>query len=160
MIKLELIKNLRSNCKKEDFEKIIKTFYVSDRVLCEKILKRKPGLLTLVLTDDAELQKYNKKIRGKDKPTDVLSFVYLEKAFDSKNKFKNTILGDILISLDKAKEQAKEKKHSLKEEVSILFTHGLLHVFGYDHNNDSEEEEMEKMSEIVLEKFLRKKTTK
>lgn len=154
MIKLELVKNLRSNCKKEEFLAIIKRFYLLDRARCEKFLEGKNGNLTLVLCDDNEIQKYNKEIRGKDKPTDVLTFVYMEKTFDKQNKFKETVVGDILISLDRAKEQAKEKKHNLKKEVMILFTHGLLHSFGYDHNDDKEEAEMEKMSEKVLEKIL------
>jgi probable rRNA maturation factor len=116
-------------------------------------MEGKNGKITVVLLDDDEIQRYNRDIRGKDKPTDVLTFVYLEKSFDKQNKFKEMILGDILISLDTAKMQSKEKKHTLKKEVLILFTHGLLHTFGYDHNTDEEESEMEKMSEKVLEKF-------
>lgn len=153
MIKLEIIKNLKTNLMEKDFLKICDKFLEVDKKNAESFLLGKNGQLTLVFCDDKEIRTFNKNIRGKDKATDVLSFVYMEKAYNDNNEHESTILGDILISLDTAKKQALEKKHTLEKEVFILFTHGLLHVFGYDHNNDEEELEMEKMSEKILRDF-------
>ncbi|MCV6608683.1 MAG: rRNA maturation RNase YbeY [Campylobacterales bacterium] len=95
----------------------------------ESITKRD---VELVLVDDNEIQDLNKEHRGKDKPTDVLSFPF-------ESEFKHLPLGSIIISVDTAKRQANEEGNSLEMELQILFLHGLLHLQGYDHETDNGE---------------------
>lgn len=87
--------------------------------------------LSLLFTDDTEIHDLNKQYRGKDRPTDVLSFSQLEGVQDAFN----TSLGDIVISCDTASRQAKELEHPLAEELLRLLIHGILHLAGYDHEN-------------------------
>ncbi|HIP42449.1 MAG TPA: rRNA maturation RNase YbeY [Aquifex aeolicus] len=90
--------------------------------------------LSIYITDDSEIQELNKVYRGKDSPTDVLSFP-INEIF---NGYK--ILGDIVISQDTAERQAKEFGHTLEEEVRRLLVHGIIHLLGYDHEKGGEEE--------------------
>jgi probable rRNA maturation factor len=90
--------------------------------------------LSIVLASDPQIKRLNKLYRNKDKPTDVLSFPIGEKV----NGW--LILGDIVISVDTAKRQAKELGYSLEEELKRLLVHGLVHLLGYDHELGGEEE--------------------
>ena len=86
--------------------------------------------VTIVFLNDGQMQFYNRTYRKKDYATDVLSFPVNE-------TFQQYLyLGDILISLDRAAHQAKEKRHSAQREVKILLLHGVLHLLGYDHEAD------------------------
>jgi len=78
-----------------------------------------------LLTDDRELRRLNREFLGRDYPTDVLSFPGGEQ-----------LLGEIAISVDRAREQAARYGHSLEEELAVLLLHGLLHLLGYDHERD------------------------
>lgn len=82
---------------------------------------------TCLLTDDKELQRLNRDFLSHDYPTDVLSFPSLEE---------DPSLGEMAISLDRAREQATNLGHSLETEVQILMLHGLLHLLGMDHETD------------------------
>ena len=119
----------------------------------------------VTLTDDASIHEINLEQRGIDAATDVLSFPMLEfpapgdlsfleqagvDAFDPDSG--ELLLGDIVISLDRAMEQAEEYGHSLKREIAFLTAHSMLHLFGYDHVEASERERMEEMQEQILEK--------
>lgn len=97
--------------------------------------ERKPAELSLVFCDDTYITKLNKEWRGKDGPTDVLSFEMTEDEDTSiaDDAFPVTILGDVILSLDTAQRQAAERGHSLLDECRILLLHGVLHLFGYDH---------------------------
>ena len=110
-------------------------------------------IVSLSIVDNRYIHKINKKYRGIDRPTDVISFAFL----DSENNYDKilfspgpVVLGDIYISLEKAKEQAEEYGHSLHRELSFLFVHGLLHLLGYDHMNEDEEKVMFKLQEEIL----------
>jgi probable rRNA maturation factor len=103
--------------------------------------------VTIMLVDDAAIKKLNRQYRKKNKPTDVLSFSMKEGEF---TQFAPTMLGDIVISVQTAEKQAKEKKHTLQKEVTFLAAHGLLHLLGYDHETDKEEEAMNKKTEAVM----------
>jgi len=110
-------------------------------------------IVSVSIVDNHYIHKINKKYRGIDRPTDVISFAFL----DSENNYDKilflpgpVVLGDIYISLDKAKEQALEYGHSLHRELSFLFIHGLLHLLGYDHMNKLDEEKMFKLQEEIL----------
>lgn len=87
--------------------------------------------LTLVLTDDAAIQVLNRDYRGKDKATDVLSFAQLEG--ETVPVGEALVLGDVVISVDTARRQARALGHSLEVELRRLFVHGLLHLLGHDH---------------------------
>jgi len=97
------------------------------------------------MINDAEIQRLNQLHRNKNKATDVLSWGYI-----NENLQENELAGEIYISLDTARKQAKEKNHSLEYEVRFLATHGLLHIFEYDHQTDEEEAEMNKVTNKIL----------
>jgi probable rRNA maturation factor len=90
------------------------------------------GEVTVLVTGDAELRQLNRDFRGKDKPTDVLSF---PSAAETQPRGRKG--GDIAISLDRAKAQAREMNHPLLVEVKVLILHGMLHLSGLDHETDS-----------------------
>ena len=103
--------------------------------------KLKPPIeLTLLLTDDDQLQVLNNDYRGINKPTDVLSFEAGETMPGMKDD--DAYLGDIVISMPTAKRQAKEGGHSLKAELQLLTVHGTLHLLGYDHEEPGEKDHM------------------
>lgn len=103
--------------------------------------------VNITVCDNVYIQELNKLHRKKDVPTDVLSFPFYD--FDTPNI--TTLLGDIIISIDKAKEQAETYGHSLKRELCFLAAHSALHLLGYDHENDKERENMEQMQRKLLE---------
>ena len=98
--------------------------------------------VSLTFTDNAGIQALNKKYRNMDKPTDVLSFPQIDFENDdvdlSDDSYK--ILGDIVISLERAAEQAKEIGHSIEHETAFLCVHSTLHLLGYDHETGEEDE--------------------
>ncbi len=109
-------------------------------------LPKTEGVLNVVFVDDKEIHRLNKEYRKKDKPTDVLSFSYIETPdFDHTG-----LIGEIYISVETAKRQAAEVGWTLEEELVKLFVHGLLHIFGYDHETDEEYEEMAALEKRIL----------
>ena len=105
-----------------------------DKAIFESILQKVQTKkdIELLLTSNSEIQKLNKQYRQKDEATDVLSFPMEDEES----------LGQIVISIDRAKSQAKELSQTLEEELKFLFAHGLLHLMGHDHQNPEEEKEM------------------
>ena len=100
--------------------------------------------LSVTLCDNAYIKKLNKAYRDKDKPTDVLSFpMYENGEFDISECISGAVLGDIVISLEGAKEQAKELGNSFLREVAFLTVHSTLHLLGYDHERSKEEDELQ-----------------
>ncbi len=104
---------------------------------------------------DNRLSRYlNNKYRKKDYPTDVLSFPQYENREEAdREKGETLMLGDVVISLEKAGEQAEELGHSLHREAAFLLMHGLLHLVGYDHDTPEREIVMRVQAENVLEAF-------
>ncbi len=90
------------------------------------------GEVDVLLADDRTLRRLNREFRGKDKATDVLSFPAAEEVADE-------FAGDLAISLDTARRQAKAHDHTLRDEVRVLLLHGLLHLQGMDHEVDNGE---------------------
>ena len=107
--------------------------------------------VSVLLTDNETIHVINREYRGKDMPTDVLSFALNEgdepEILDGPPE---TLLGDIIISLEKASEQAAEYGHSQEREVAFLALHGLLHLLGYDHETEAEKALMRQEEEHVL----------
>ena len=129
---------------------INETDYVLDAKLLKKIAKtasfelsiRERLFLNVLFTSNNTIHDYNLKYRNIDSETDVLSF-----PSDEKKE-----LGDIIISIERARSQAKDYNHSLKREVSFLLIHGILHCMGYDHSTKEEETIMFNLQEKILEK--------
>lgn len=105
--------------------------------------------MSLILVDDAEIHAMNRDYRGVDRVTDVISFA-MEEGESSLIVSELRELGDIFISVDAIRRQAKDYGHSLKREFCFLFTHGLLHLLGYDHMTPSDEKEMDSFQEMIL----------
>ncbi len=91
--------------------------------------------LSLALVDDAQIRALNRDYRGKDRPTDVLSFSLME---GEDQAHRGGMLGDVVISVETAAAQAGARHRALDEEVARLMIHGLLHLIGHDHEQDEE----------------------
>jgi probable rRNA maturation factor len=99
------------------------------------------GLVSVLLTTDREIRRLNRRFRGKNKATDVLSFPAWDPSQVSKTRRPGApkgqrVSGDLAISVETARRQAAEQGHSLAVEVKVLMLHGLLHLAGYDHETD------------------------
>ena len=106
--------------------------------------------LSITLTDDENIHALNKKYRGIDRPTDVLSFAFRESDEPEIIGGENEMLGDIIISIERAKIQAADFGHSLLREIIFLEVHGLLHLLGYDHIEEADRIEMETEQDFVM----------
>ena len=106
----------------------------------------------VIIINNEEIHKINKEYRGIDRPTDVISFA-LEDYKDIKYENDYRVLGDLYISIDKVKEQAKEYGHSEKRELAFLAVHGLLHLLGYDHMEKEDEKVMFSKQELILDGY-------
>lgn len=105
----------------------------------------------VIIVNNDKIQKINKEYRGKDVPTDVISFALEDdKSF---NREDIRMLGDIYISIEKVRSQALEYGHSFKRELYFLAIHGFLHLLGYDHIEKEDEEKMFKKQEEVLSRY-------
>ncbi len=140
MITLNFINETKNSFKEEDFLPLLKK--------AEELLDISEEEVELVLTDDVTIQKINRKTRGQDQPTDVLSFANRE-ITDAMMRDEHS-LGQIFISVETAAENAVEMEQSLEEELQFLFVHGLLHCVGYDHQTEEEEEKMKEMAYKIL----------
>lgn len=104
--------------------------------------------LSLLLVDNKSIQELNKKYLGKNLPTDVLSFPMDEGEFGNLN---SNILGDVVLSLEKAKELANQEERPLKTVIANLLIHGILHLHGYDHEIGLDDEnKMEKEAQSLF----------
>lgn len=131
--------------------------------LIEKVLKKcfeieniedKNFYMSIILTTPAEIRKLNKEYRNIDRETDVLSFPMYEKeeletVKKQKQEWKDT-LGDIVISIERVEEQAKEYGHSFEREFAYMLVHGFYHLRGYDHMEEEEKAQMREKEENVL----------
>ncbi|MBR1936485.1 MAG: rRNA maturation RNase YbeY [Bacilli bacterium] len=106
----------------------------------------------VIIVDNNYIHELNKTYRNIDRETDVITFA-LEDEDTIINPSEERVLGDIYISIDKAKEQAKEYNHSLLRELSFLAVHGFYHLLGYDHQTKEEESIMFQKQEEVLESY-------
>ena len=105
---------------------------IAQKVL--EIVEQDQAELCLVLVCNAEIRKLNAKFRKKDYPTDVLSFPAWDQLPEG-----GPILGDVVISVEKAKAQSKERRRTLNEELVTLLIHGIVHLLGYDHERSSKD---------------------
>lgn len=113
--------------------------------------------VSVVLVDDAYIRDLNRQYRRKDAPTDVLSFAMREslpeeEAIEGEHEAGN-LLGDIVISIERAEEQARDYGHSFEREVGYLSVHGVLHLLGYDHEKEEDRKAMRQKEEEILKAF-------
>ena len=139
-----------------EFEEIIKK--VIEQCFKEEKLENSKLNISITLTTPENIRKINKEYRNVDNETDVLSFPIFEKEeLDKKilnNKFEyEDILGDIVISIKRVEEQAKEYGHSFERELSYMVVHGFYHLMGYDHIKEQDKLVMRSKEEKVLTKL-------
>ena len=141
---------------KSEYDEIIGK--VLEECFKEEKLEDSKLYITITLTTPEKIREVNKKYRNIDKTTDVLSFPLFEKE-ELEEKIKNNdfiyedILGDIIISIDKVKEQAIEYNHSFERELSYMVVHGFYHLMGYDHIKEEDKKEMRPKEEKILNKL-------
>lgn len=108
--------------------------------------------VSLTLVDDQRIHELNREYRGVDRPTDVLSFALQDEAEGEPEilDFEDEILGDIIISVERARLQAEEYGHSFERELVYLAVHGTLHLLGYNHEVEEDKMEMRRQEETVM----------
>lgn len=120
-----------------------------------KILEKKNSYnVSVTFVRSRTMHQINKTYRNIDRPTDVITFAFQDS--ESFNYDDTIDLGDIFINLDYAKKQAREYEHSLDREVCFLFTHGLLHCFGYDHMDEAEAKQMFDLQDQILDPIIKR----
>ena len=139
--------------KVEICEDIVKKVF--DKCFEEEGLQDSKLYITVTFTNPENIQKINQQYRNIDSPTDVLSFPMFQKEeLDNKVQKKEfqyqDILGDIIISIPKVEEQAKEYGHSFERELSYMLVHGFYHLMGYDHMEEEDKKEMRTKEEKIL----------
>lgn len=115
----------------------------------------KPVSINLSLSNNNEVQKLNREFRAKDKPTNVLSFANIDDEFFEEEFLVGDIveLGDIIMAMETLEDEAGIKKISLQNHFAHLLIHGILHLFGYDHMEDDEADEMEGIEIDILKEL-------
>lgn len=116
-----------------------------------KYFELKNILSNVIIVNNKKIHEINREYRNIDRETDVISFALEDDKTINDSPIR--VLGDIYISIDKAKEQAKEYNHSLKRELCFLMTHGFLHLLGYDHMKKEDEEIMFPLQEKILNEY-------
>lgn len=110
--------------------------------------------ISVILTNPDEIQKMNKEYRKIDKTTDVLSFpMYERDEIPHLNKEIEEPIGDIVISVERVRKQAKEYEHSFERELSYMLVHGFYHIMGYDHMEEMEKKEMRAKEDVILNRL-------
>ena len=136
-----------------NYEKIIKK--VLEKCFQEEKIEDSKLYITITLTNPETIKEINKEYRNIDRATDVLSFPMFEKdeleqKIASKNFEHEDVLGDIVISIEKVEEQAKEYGHSFEREFAYMLVHGFYHLMGYDHIKEEDKKKMRPKEEKIL----------
>lgn len=138
---------------KKEYEEVIKK--VLTTCFKEEKIEDSNLYITITLTTPEQIRKINKKYRNIDKATDVLSFPMFEKdeldeKIEKQEYSHEDVLGDIVISIERVKEQAKEYGHSFERELSYMVVHGFYHLMGYDHIEEKDKKVMRPKEEKIL----------
>lgn len=111
----------------------------------EKVVKKpQRGMINLIVIDPAEMAEMNEQFRGKEGPTDILTFSYY-----SPNLSSSDVAGEIYLCLEKIKIYAEEAGKTYREQLEYIIIHGLTHLMGYDHENDDDWQEMKKVENEI-----------
>lgn len=148
-----IFKDIEEN---QEYEKIVEK--VLSKCYKEEKLQDSKLIITVTLTTPNNIQDINKKYRNIDRATDVLSFPMFEKEeidakIENKDFYTEDILGDIVISIEKVEEQAREYGHSFERELSYMLVHGFYHLMGYDHIKEEDKITMRPKEEKILSKL-------
>jgi probable rRNA maturation factor len=145
-IQVQIASDFASELSASHYEAVVKTTL---------LLEGRPGSITLVITDDRNIQDLNRDFLGKDMPTDVLAFAAQEEAglFVTAPEAQE-YLGDVIVSYPRAQEQAEQLGHPLEQEMDLLIVHGILHLLGYDHATPDEKALMWSRQETILKGLL------
>ena len=120
----------------------------------EENLLNKKLYVNIVLTTAENIRNINREHRGIDKETDVLSFPMFEaNEIENINPETEDVLGDVVISLEQIKKQAKEYGHTLERELAYMLVHSFYHLMGYDHIKEEDKKTMRAKEDIILEKL-------
>lgn len=110
--------------------------------------------ISVILTNPDEIQQMNKEYRKIDKTTDVLSFpMYERDEIPHLNKEIEEPIGDIVISVERVRKQAKEYEHSFERELAYMLVHGFYHIMGYDHMEEMKKKEMRAKEDVILNRL-------
>ena len=131
----------------DSYEELFNEYYV--KIFGELNLKGE-FITDVTIVNNKTIHKINREYRNVDRPTDVISFAFLDDKAEKELKGGPVNLGQIIISYEKAEEQAKEYGHSLKREMVFLFVHGMLHLLGFDHMNEADEKKMFELQDKIL----------
>lgn len=136
----------------EIIDLVLKECYKEEKLIDSKLS------IQITLTTPQNIRKLNKEFRNIDRETDVLSFPMFEKE-EIDLKIKNNdfpyedILGDMVISIPRVEEQAKEYGHSFKRELSYMVVHSFYHLMGYDHMEEDEKKVMREKEDVILNRL-------
>lgn len=123
---------------------------------CACLKRNEQIVLSIILVNDRKITEINKQYRQIDSVTDVISFCLCDWDEPQLPHQENLELGDIFINVDAVKRQAEEYNHSEEREICFLFTHGILHLFGYDHMELEAEKEMICMQKAILDEIVQR----
>ncbi|MFW0776526.1 MAG: rRNA maturation RNase YbeY [Rickettsiales bacterium] len=126
----------------ERWKASLKPYTKTVRAACEAVLGRKRCEIAVVLADDKFIRELNSQYRGKNKPTNVLSF-----------EGDDEHLGDIILAYETIEKEAKQQNKKFRDHAAHLLVHGTLHLLGHDHETDDEAEKMEKQEIKTLKKL-------
>ena len=111
----------------------------------EKVVKKpQQGIINLIVIDPAEMAEMNKQFRGKEGPTDILTFSYYSPELTASD-----VVGEIYLCLEKIKLYAEEAGKTYKEQLEYIIIHGLTHLMGYDHESNTDWQEMERVEKKI-----------
>lgn len=146
MNKIEIFNTLDEEVKElSEIEKLMN--YACDYMKLDNVS------FNIIIVDNNRIHEINREYRGIDRPTDVISFALEDEKDMLLDSEAGRILGDIYISLDKCREQAKEYGHSFLRELAFLSVHGFLHLQGYDHMEKKDEEVMFGLQDEILDSY-------
>lgn len=131
----------------DSYEELFNGYYVK---IFDELKLSGEYITDVTIVNNKTIHKINREYRNVDRPTDVISFAFLDDKAEKELKGCPINLGQIIISYEKAEEQAKEYEHSLKREMVFLFVHGMLHLLGYDHMNETDEKVMFGLQDKIL----------
>ena len=130
---------------------------VMEAAFKEEKLENSNTYINIILTNPENIRKTNKKYRNIDRETDVLSFPMFEKeeieALKEQKSIMTEVLGDVMISIERVKQQSEEYGHSFERELSYMLVHGFYHLMGYDHIEENDKIQMREKEEGILKKL-------
>ena len=130
---------------------------VMEAAFKEEKLENSNTYINIILTNPENIRKTNKKYRNIDRETDVLSFPMFEKeeieALKEQKSIMTEVLGDVMISIERVKQQSEEYGHSFERELAYMLVHGFYHLMGYDHIEEDDKVKMREKEEGILKKL-------